>query len=840
MIQTIRLWRRRRRAALRLLEVGLHWPPETFVQRKLEQLADRGIRVAVAVQEGADRSVLPGVRVVPVLPRAPLRSKRAAAAAGALFLLFLHSPRRAAAVARAATLHTASGRPLGRREAVARLYAYARLALLQPDVVHFEWTTAAVHFHSLGDALGCPTVVSVRGSNVNVHPHTPSGAVTARGLPIALGRAAAVHCVSAAIVAEAARHGLDPAKAKLIRPAVDATFFRPPAVPRSAGGEFRLVASGMLRWLKGYEYVLLAVAALAADGVPVTLEILGGEPHGDLGERSDAERLRYTIADLGLEQRVHLRGAIEPAQVRAALQSADAFLHPSLTEGLPNAVLEAMACGLPVVATDVGGTREAVREGVDGFLVPPRDPAAAAAAIRALWEDPALRVRMGAAARARVDADFTLVRQTDEWVELYEQVARAGVDHASRPPRLVEVGLRWPPETFVQRKLLSLALGGVEIRIVRTSAQDAAALVPGAAREPIPLGPGEIPLRRAAWDAAALCVSAPHRLRRLVAAVRASPGKTAPGLWRQYLRVARLRADVVHVEWLQTAVRLLPALEAGRWPVTLSCHGAQVQVRPYTPRGERERLAEQLPRLFGRAAAVHCVSDAATRAAERHGLDRAKSRLIRPGVDSDFFRPPALSRPSDGVFRVVSVGWLRWVKGYEYALLALAVLVRKRCPASLEILGGEPPADMGEPSERERLRYTIADLGLERRVQLAGFADPASVRAALQRADVFLQPSLSEGLPNTVLEAMACGLPVVATDVGGTREAVRHGTDGFLVPPRDPGAAASSLARLWRDPGLRARMGAAARARVVSDFSLEREATAFRAMYAGVAGRRAA
>ena len=110
--------------------------------------------------------------------------------------------------------------------------------------------------------------------------------------------------------------------------------------------------------------------------------------------------------------------------MRDHMQRADVLLHASLSEGLPNVVLEAMACALPVVATDVGGTREAVRDGVEGYLVPPRDPKAAAAALRALWGDLELRERMGAAGRARVEAEFTIERMTDEWVELYERVVR--------------------------------------------------------------------------------------------------------------------------------------------------------------------------------------------------------------------------------------------------------------------------------------------------------------------------------------------------------------------------------------------------------------------------------
>ncbi len=820
----------RRRQALRLLVYGVRWPPETFIQRKLERLARRGARVTVAVPVGDGGAGIPGVAVEAVVPRGRPWAGTAVSAAASLLRLFLVSPRRAAAVARAAGRPTASGRVLERREALARLRAYARLAALRPDVVHFEWNTAAVHFLSLVDALGCPMVLSRRGSE-NVYPHAPTMQQLAAGFPLTFGRATAVHCVSEAVRQEAERHGLDPAKSWVIRPGVDEVYFRPPPSPRQPDGSLRLAAVGCLRWCKGYEYALLALAALGREGVPVSLEILGGDPTPEVGEPSERERLRRTIAELGLERRVQLRGHVEPAEVRAVLQRSDALLHLSLVEGLPNAVLEAMACGLPVVVTDVGGTTEAVRDGVEGVVVEPRDARAAASALRELWRDPALRSRLGAAGRARVEAEFTLERQTDAWLELYEHVARNGY-RSPRRLRLAEVGLRWRPETFIRRKLQNLAAMGLEPRVASwdSSPGDEATRLPGVGHDRLPQ-PGESRRRRLlglAADGILLLLTHPRRAHALVAARR--QGCTTLG-WRSLLRLARLRADVVHLEWLTTAVACSPLLDAWRVPVAVSCHGAQLQVRPYTAQGAREGLREELPRLFGRVAAVHCVSEAVRQEAERYGLEPTKAWLIRQAVDTEFFRPPASPRLLGNDFHLVSVGWLRWIKGYEYALLAVAELAREGIPVSLEIVGGDPPAEIGEQSERERIRYAIADLGLEGRVRLRGLLGPAEVRAVLQRSDAFLHVSLSEGLPNAILEAMACELPVVATDVGGTGEGLRDGVEGFLVPPRDAPAAASALRALWLDPELRSRMGAAGRARVKAEFRPEQETSGFLQLY---------
>jgi colanic acid/amylovoran biosynthesis glycosyltransferase len=291
----------------------------------------------------------------------------------------------------------------------------------RPDVLHFEWESAAVRSLPLIEACGCPVVVSVRGSGVNVHPHA-GRAHLAAAYPSIFARAAAVHCVSEAIRDEAARFGLDRAKARVIHPAVDTDYFRPPAAADPAPEGLRVIGVGRLTWVKGYDYALEAVASLARSGFPVTYEIVGGEPLSDTGEASDRSRLRYLIHELGLEGRVRLLGDVGPEVVRERLWASNVLLQASLSEGLPNTVLEAMACGLPVVVTDCGGLREAVDHGVEGLVCPSRSPQDLADALGSL-RDRELARRMGEAGRNRVCAEFTLERQIESLRRLYDEVA---------------------------------------------------------------------------------------------------------------------------------------------------------------------------------------------------------------------------------------------------------------------------------------------------------------------------------------------------------------------------------------------------------------------------------
>lgn len=363
------------------------------------------------------RARLPGVRLVRLPARGDSRLIILAGVLWAGVRLLVRRPRQVLAV-----LRTSWGREerLPPRQALAETADALHVFATRPDVLHFEWETAALRFLPLLEACACPVVVSVRGSGVNIKPHAGQRHLAAL-YPEIFARAAAVHCVSRSIRDEAARYGLDRAKACVIPSAVDTDYFHPPAMTEAAQEGMRVVAVGRLTWVKGYDDALEAVASLARDGVPVTYEIVGGEPGSDTGEANDRNRLLYLIHDLGLDGRVRLLGDAPQERVRERLWAADVLLHSSHSEGLPNAVLEAMACGLPVVVTDCGGLREAVDHGVEGLVCPPRSPQALAEALGAL-RDRTLAQRMGEAGRKRVCAEFTLERQLDSFRRLYDDV----------------------------------------------------------------------------------------------------------------------------------------------------------------------------------------------------------------------------------------------------------------------------------------------------------------------------------------------------------------------------------------------------------------------------------
>jgi colanic acid/amylovoran biosynthesis glycosyltransferase len=370
---------------------------------------------------------LQGVRLVRL---ADWDEPRLARMLGALWyglVLAVVAPPRLARLLRALWRKTPSRGVRRLAATVGGLRDYGQLARLRPDVVHAEWESAAAFNLPLIDVWRCPFVVSCHGAGVNVFPTALPDSPSVTRLSEVFRRASAVHCVSEAVIAEAQLHGLDPAIASVIRPAVDPAVFSPDGAGRPDPDELRIVSVGTLIWLKGYEYGLQALALLVQRGIGARLDIAGPEPHGDHGFPSDLERIEHTIVDLGLEDRVRLHGRIASSEVRGLLREADVLLHSSLSEGIPTVALEAMACGVPVVTTDCGGVREVVRDGVDGLVVPPRDAAALAAALRQVAENPELRRRMGASGRERVREVFALDAQLAAYVALYDRVLQPPV-----------------------------------------------------------------------------------------------------------------------------------------------------------------------------------------------------------------------------------------------------------------------------------------------------------------------------------------------------------------------------------------------------------------------------
>ncbi|MEU3253552.1 glycosyltransferase [Streptomyces sp. NPDC006997] len=374
-----------------------------YVARLTEELARRGHDVTVYTRrDAADLPVrvpLPGggtVEHVPAGPAAPLPKDE----------LFEHMP--------------------GFGASLARAWEQER-----PDIVHAHFWMSGMaaqigaHPHAVPVVQTYHALGTVKRRHQGRRDTSPYERI---GVERQIGRTC--HRVLATCtdeVYELADLGVPPRQVSVVPCGVDVQHFRP-GTGREKGlpgrhARHRLLSCGRLVRRKGYDQAIRALTRIPR----AELLIAGGPPPGLLDTEPEAERLLRLADRHGVADRVRLLGAVDPARMPALLRSADLVLCTPVYEPFGIVPLEAMACGVPVVATDVGGHRDSVADGVTGRLVPQGDPGALAAVTRELLADPELRHRYGDAGRARVLARFTWQRVADGAEQVYRHVT---VGHA--------------------------------------------------------------------------------------------------------------------------------------------------------------------------------------------------------------------------------------------------------------------------------------------------------------------------------------------------------------------------------------------------------------------------
>jgi glycosyltransferase involved in cell wall biosynthesis len=309
---------------------------------------------------------------------------------------------------------------------------------------------------------------------------------------------------------------------------------------------------------------------------------------------------------------------------------------------------------------------------------------------------------------------------------------------------------------------------------------------------------GEGPLIEEAARAGARFVPLQH-VRRPI-----NPVRDLAGLVELIALLRRERPKILHASSSKAGVLGRLAAVATRVPIRFfTVHGWAFSA--YS--GLASRLYRVSDRLMAPLTTVTiCVSETELAAGLEAGTCSAeRSVVIHNAVD---VASAPRSRHDRATPRLIAVGRLKAPKDFLTLIRALAALADQEYEALI----------VGDGPDRSEVEAEIQRLGLEDRVQLAG--ERGDVPELLAASDVFVLSSRSEGLPVSVLEAMAAELPVVASRVGGLAELVVDGETGILVPPGDEAALAQALGRLLADSGLRRRLGAAGRARAESSFDL--------------------
>ena len=283
-------------------------------------------------------------------------------------------------------------------------------------------------------------------------------------------------------------------------------------------------------------------------------------------------------------------------------------------------------------------------------------------------------------------------------------------------------------------------------------------------------------------------------------------------------------ADLMHIYFGHTGVHLLPFIEQWDKPCVVSFHGADVANKP-----EIKDYHRKLRRLFDAVPLVLARSQSLADRLMRFGCPSEKLRINRTGVPLDQFPFVDREPPSGGHWKIVQACRLIPKKGVATSLRAFAIF-KKDHPKAEFFLAGKGPL-------QPELEMLAAGLGIFKDVHFVGFLSQPELLKLYASSHLLLHPSETlpnqdqEGVPNSVLEAMATGLPVVATRHGGIPEAIEDGRNGFLADEEDHIGLANAMEQITRSPDLLREIGLRARRTIVDRFSQEAQIDQLESFY---------
>jgi len=580
---------------------------------------------------------------------------------------------------------------------------------------------------------------------------------------------------------------------------IDTSRFAPSAEARKRArkelgfaDEFVWMAVGRMVVQKDYPNLLRAFARI--ESPKSSLMIAGRGP-------LQAE-LEALSASLGVRDRVRFVG-VRP-DLAAWYNAADAFVNSSVFEGLSAALLEAAATALPAVVTDVGGNGEIYLHNASGYLVPPSDSTALAAAMqRLMLLGDAERGQLGEAARDYCLKTYALETVISRWETLYAQLESRRTQPPPSGVGAIHSAARKSPEIAPANDLYDRRL---KVFYVVTRAERGGAqvhvndLMQGMGdRIQAALVTGEVGYLYEEASRAGIPV---HRLRRLIRPVRPLTDLRAVVDLAKLIRDEK--PDLIHAHTSKAGLVSRLAALLTRTPVLFTAHTWSFREGTSAVQDKISVVVEKvLARLGGR---IILVSESNRNIALRNhvGTERQLSTVWNGIPDV----PWQAKHGASSVPRIVMVARFVRQKDHETLIRALAEV---RIPWVLSLLGDGP---LLEP-----IKILAEQLGIRDPIDFAGACE--TVPQFLAECDLFVLSSKHEGLPISILEAMRAGLPVIATDTGGVPESVTGGVTGYLVECQNVKELRARITDLLGDAELRARMGRAGRERFLRDFQLE-------------------
>jgi len=717
----------------------------------------------------------------------------------------------------------------------------------EADLMHIYFGHTGVHLLPFIKGWGKPCVVSFHGADVMPRDHQPAYDGQLRELlrvtPLVLAR-------SLSLAARLEDLGCRPEKIRLNRTGIPLGEY--PLRERRAPeeGAWHVVQACRLIPKKGIATALRAFAGFYKVYPRARFSLAGEGPM-----KGEIEQL---ARELGIAQAVELRGFLTQGELARLYTEAHFFVHPSeMTadqnqEGVPNSMLEAMATGLPVLATAHGGIPEAVDNGRTGLLTAERDDAALLRGMLELAGQPERAFAMGRAASEGVRVEFEQGKQIDKLEGYYDEARQIGAPKV-REEKVVKVPVReivarqsrargargterteaWEggafaylferfpsfTQSFCFREVEEMARQGMEPAIYSIREADE-----GSACDPSLAGRVRYLPRDEALTKAVKEARAAHRIHSDVWEVfsrwgdRGDKTRLYEAAWLG-LELRRRGIRHVHAHFAGIAARTAYWMKQF-YGIGYSFTGHANDIFCET------ELPVKLDDLVKEARLVVTETDFS-----RHWLRRRYPRWARKiervynGIRPAEFAPGG-ETPGSETPEIISVGRLIEKKGFGDLVEACAMLRDRGVDFRCRIVGSGPL--------EETLRDQIERGGLAGRVVLEGARPEAEVIGFLRGARVFALACArdseggSDNLPTVIMEAMAAGLPVVSTRVAGVPEMIQDGVTGRLLDEHDVAGIAAALEGLLEDAGPARQWGEAGRAMMERLFATERTTNALK------------
>ena len=557
---------------------------------------------------------------------------------------------------------------------------------------------------------------------------------------------------------------------------------------------FVVLTVANLRPMKRHQDILQAIPLLRERGITNLQFCFVG------ADRSNG-RIRDLAQELGVLDQVVFAGFQDDLVPFYSI--ADLFLLPSEWEGLPGSIMEAMAFGLPIVASNVGGIPELIQDNQEGLLIPAKSPPAIAQAVAELHANASERQRLGGNAKKRLVDKFRLETMIDNLQRTYTWALEgAKKPNKRRPTRILRVIARLNiGGPAIQAVCLTAELNSGDYRtmlavgVVGKNEGDMSYLAEQQGVEPVVIQ--EMGREIHWWDDLIA-------LKRLVKIIR------------------NYKPDIVHTHTAKAGTLGRLAAVITKVPIRVHTFHGHVFDGYFSPRTTRFfiRIERLLAHYTHRIIAIS-QSQKKDLSARYHIAFPKRFSVVPLGLDLD--RLLCLSSngaKGDSAFNlnpddlVVSIiGRLVPIKNHQLFLSSARLLVQQ-FGANVRFLV------VGDGELRSTLEQQTVQLGLSDHVHFVGWQ--ADVTKVYQASDIVVLTSLNEGTPVSIIEAMAAAKPVVATAVGGVADVVANGNTGFIVPSNDVQALTDKILILLKNENLRYQFGQRARKQVAFQFSTKR------------------